>query len=210
MARSLEIDFHTGKRSGPDEVKAAGIILAAGESRRMGRPKALLEYRGETFVDRLVRALSGFCDPVIVVTGAHDREIRGGMRETARLVWNPQYALGQLTSLQAGLRAVPDDRARILLTLVDHPLVQASTVARLLESAAPFAVATYQGKRGHPIVFDGSFRPEFLALDASGSARDIRERHAAQVAYIEADDPGIVADIDDPQAYERILQDVAS
>ena len=184
----------------------AGIILAAGESRRMGTPKALLELRGATFADTLVSVLTNFCDPVVVVTGAHDAEIRAGMRSGARLVHNPNYAGGQLTSLQVGLCALPQGVDRILWTLVDHPSVRAATIARLLESDALFVVPRHNGKRGHPVVFSAALIPEFLALPPEGSAREVRERYAGSVAHVDVDDPGILDDIDDPAAYRRLLE----
>jgi len=189
-------------------VNVAGIILAAGESRRMGSPKALLEYRGATFVDALVSVLAPFCVPVVVVTGAHDREIRNGMRSQPRIVYNPGYAGGQLTSLQAGLRVLPAGIDRVLLTLVDHPAVRSSTVARLLEPDAPFVIPRHNGRRGHPIIFDASLIPEFLALSAERSARDVRDRYRAQIVHVDVDDPGVVSDIDDPEAYRQLLQAV--
>ena len=85
----------------------AAIILAAGASSRMGSPKALLEYRGETFADRLIRVLSGVCDPVIVVTGRHHKAIRAGVRGKACFVVNPDPDRGQLSSLQRALAEVP-------------------------------------------------------------------------------------------------------
>jgi molybdenum cofactor cytidylyltransferase len=93
----------------------------------------------------------------------------------------------------------------VIFTLVDHPLVEPRTVAVLAESDAAFAVATYNGKRGHPIAFDGSLIPEFLAAGPGDSARDVRERHATGVAYLETGDRGVVADIDDPAAYDRFI-----
>jgi molybdenum cofactor cytidylyltransferase len=191
-------------------VKATGIILAAGESRRMGRPKALLPFRGATFVDGLIAAFTPFCDAVIVVTGAHDREIRGGMQLPAQVVWNPDYAGGQLTSLQTGLRAAPPDTVRVLFTLVDHPSVQASTIERLLISTAPFAIPRYEGRRGHPIAFAARLIPEFLALAPQQSARDIRDRYASEIDYCDVADPGILDDIDDPDTYSRLLQETTT
>lgn len=173
----------------------------------MGRPKALLPFRGVTFVDGLIAAFAPFCDPVIVVTGAHDREIRGGMQLSARVVWNPDYAAGQLTSLQTGLGITPADTERVLFTLVDHPSVQASTIAQLLDSPAPFSIPRYDGRRGHPIAFDARLIPEFLALAPHQSAREIRDRYAQEIDYCDVADPGVVDDIDDPDAYSRLLQE---
>ena len=86
-----------------------GLILAAGESRRMGSPKALLEFRGETFLDRLIGLFSRCCSPVIVVLGAQQETVRAGLRRPAEalIVENPDFLRGQLSSMQCGLRAVP-------------------------------------------------------------------------------------------------------
>jgi CTP:molybdopterin cytidylyltransferase MocA len=90
-------------------VSAAGIILAAGESRRMGFPKALLRYRDETFLDTLIGLFAARCQPVIVVLGAHSERIREGTSRPATFVNNANYQRGQTSSMQCGLRAVPAD-----------------------------------------------------------------------------------------------------
>jgi molybdenum cofactor cytidylyltransferase len=183
-------------------VNLGGIILAGGESRRMGRPKALLAYRGSTFLEHLVELLLEFCDPVLCVTGAHDAEIRAAV--TARLVYNPEWGHGQLTSLQAGLRALPPATERVLFTLVDHPAVERATIARLRTSSAPVSIPRHAGRRGHPVLFDAALIPEFLALPADRSARDVLERHAAKIEYMDVEDPSVLADIDDAEAYRRL------
>lgn len=181
----------------------AGLILAAGESRRMGRPKALLTLGGETFVDRLTGLFSEFCGVVIVVAGAHADAIGAGARRTVSLVYNPDWAKGQITSMQAGLRAVPAAASRVLFTLVDHPNVQRETVRRVLESDAEIAIPRAGGRRGHPISFAAALIPEFLAVPETSSAREVLARHA--IEYIDVNDEGILEDIDDPAAYRRIL-----
>jgi CTP:molybdopterin cytidylyltransferase MocA len=111
------------------------LILAAGESKRMGSPKALLEFQGETFLDCLTATFSQFCDPVVVVLGCGSGEIRAGLKhpERALIARNADYHLGQLSSMQCGLRALPPDGVEgVLFTLVDHPNVQPSTLAALL------------------------------------------------------------------------------
>jgi len=175
----------------------------------MGSPKALLEYRGETFLDRLIGLLGPHCSPVIAVLGAQQESIRAGLRRSADalVVVNEDYRLGQLTSMQCGLRAVPGEIDGVLFTLVDHPAAASATIDALLTppSQAPLRIPRYDGRRGHPVWFSRQLIPEFLALPATAAARDVVQRYADQIEYIDVDDPGILADIDDPDAYRRLL-----
>ena len=187
-------------------LSVAGLILAAGESRRMGFPKALLRYREETFLDRLAGLFAARCSPVIVVLGAAADRIRAGGHSAATFVVNPDWASGQTTSMQCGLRAVPPDADGVLFTLVDHPAVAPATIDALLAGprAALLRVPRSNGRRGHPIWFSRAIIPEFLALPDTGAARDVVRRHAAQTQFLDVDDPGILADIDDPEAYRGL------
>jgi molybdenum cofactor cytidylyltransferase len=187
-------------------VSVAGIILAAGESTRMGSPKALLPLRGETFADLLIDTFSRYCDPVILVLG-HDADLlRSGIRRTgsAQLVINDEYRTGQISSLQCGLRAVPSGASGVVFTLVDHPNVRPETMQALLAAGAPIAIPRFDGRRGHPVFIARELIPEFLNLPSNGTARDVVDRHRAEVRYIDVNDPGILQDVDDPEAYRRI------
>jgi molybdenum cofactor cytidylyltransferase len=187
-------------------VNPAALILAAGESRRMGTPKPLLAYRGETFLDRLIGLFSMRCTPVIVVLGAAAEQIRAGVSRPATFVVNGDYAWGQTSSMQCGLRAVPAGCDSVLFTLADHPAVAAGTIdAVLAASAAPVCVPRYLGKRGHPIRFSRNLIGEFLALPPEGAARDVVRAHAHETAFLDLDDAGIVTDVDDPEAYRLLV-----
>lgn len=189
-------------------MSVAGIILAAGESRRMGFPKALLRYRAETFLDTLIGLFAARCQSVIVVLGAHADRIREGTLRPATFVINPDYQRGQTTSMQCGLRAVPAAAESVLFTLVDHPAVAPATLDALL--AAPptsdtlVRVPRHQGRRGHPIWFSRELIAEFLELPENGAAREIVRTHASHTEFLDVDDAGILADIDDPAAYGRL------
>lgn len=188
------------------------VILAAGESRRMGTPKALLDYRGETFLDRLIRILGKVSDPVIVVLGYHADRIRSGVRGSAQWVVNPRPECGQLSSLQTGLAALPPAADGFAFMPMDCPAVREDTVARLAAAFAQrdqdtlFVIPRRNGKRGHPVFAAPGIAAEILALPASGQARDVVHRHVDRTEYVDVDDPGILADIDDPEAYRRLLE----
>lgn len=190
--------------------KLAGIILAAGASRRMGSPKALLDYRGETFVDRLIRIFSCCCDPLIVVAGVHAELIRGRMDRRARLVINPDPDRGQLSSLQTALAEVPRDAAGFLFTPVDCPTVREETIGTLIDtfhrSGTLFAIPRYRGQRGHPVCVRASLIAEFLALPPTAETRAVVNLHADRITYIDVNDPGVLADVDDIASYRKIAQ----
>jgi CTP:molybdopterin cytidylyltransferase MocA len=183
------------------------MILAAGESRRMGSPKALLDYEGASFLDTLIGLAAPRCSPVIVVLGAAADEIRAAARRPAVFVVNPEWRGGQITSMQCGLRAVPPEASGVLFTLVDHPAVSPATIDALVGShpGKLLRVPRYGGRRGHPIWFSRELIPEFLELPAGGAARDVVRRHAAETGFVDLDDAGIVADIDDRADYAALL-----
>jgi molybdenum cofactor cytidylyltransferase len=186
-------------------VSVAGLILAAGESRRMGFPKALLQYREETFLDTLIGLFAEPCGPVIVVLGAGAGDIRSRAARSATFTVNPRWALGQTTSMQCGLRAVPPEAEGVLFTLVDHPAVSPATIHALLAGRRPLLrVPRFGNRRGHPIWFSRQLISEFLALPETGAARDVVSNHAAETEFLDLDDPGILADIDDPEAYRGL------
>lgn len=187
-------------------MSTCAIILAAGESRRMGRPKAFLPFRGGTFLSEIAAVLGQRCSTVIAVFG-HEaaRLIEVARPIGVHAVENPQYPLGMLTSLQAGLRAITSDCDTVLFTLVDHPAISVSTLDLLLRSDAPIAIPRYNGKRGHPVLIRGAICEEFLHEPPQSKVRDVVDRHAGEIDYIETSDPGISDDIDDPALYRQLL-----
>ena len=191
----------------------AGVILAAGASSRMGgSPKALLDYRGETFVGRLVRALSGVCDPVIVVLGYHADRIRPAIALPARIVINPAPERGQLSSLQTALVEVPESAEGFLFVPVDCPAAEPETVARVAytfrgrDPKIHLVVPQYRGRHGHPVCASGDIAAELLALPSTAQARDVVHAHIGDTLYLDVDDPGILTDVDDPESYRRLAE----
>jgi molybdenum cofactor cytidylyltransferase len=187
-------------------VSAAGLILAAGESRRMGSHKALLPFQGATFLEILIALFATRCSTVIVVLGAGAETIRGAIHREAVFVYNQNYLSGQTSSLQAGLRAVPADADGVLFTLVDHPSVSAETIDALLAPPLPLIrIPRFDGERGHPVWFRRDLISEFLALPAAGAANQVVRAHRGQTEFLDVADPGVVADIDEPAAYQELL-----
>ena len=189
----------------------AAIILAAGESRRMGRPKAFLPFRSGTFLSNIAGTLSQRCSPVMAIFGFDAaRCIQSARPLGIHAVENPDYPLGMLTSLQAGLRVVPSESDAVLFTLVDHPAIALSTVDALLQYRATIAIPRFENRRGHPVLIRRAIFQEFLSEPPASKVRDVIDRHASEIAYIEVGDPGISDDIDDPALYEKLLAREAS
>ncbi len=178
----------------------AGLVLAAGEGRRFGGPKAPAVVDGERMVDRAVRILrEGGCDPVLVVLGAWIGDVDG-----ANIVVNDHWPEGMGASLRVGLTELraTSDAESVVITLVDLPGLTGDAVARLIatDASAPIAQATFSGERGHPVrihrdLWDGAIN---VAQGDEGARRLIRSRD--DVALVEMADIADGTDLDDPLA----------
>jgi len=195
----------------------SGIVLAAGASSRMGQPKAALPIggTGETVVSRVVKTLlDGGVPRIVVVAGAHIDAVRRAMpsRESrARLVEHPGWQQGQLSSLIAGLIAIDDPQLdAALVTLVDVPLVSASTVATLIaewrRTRAPIVRPVSGARHGHPVIFDRAVFEDLRAADLAVGAKAVFAAHADRVLNVEVKDSGAFEDIDTPEDYERVIR----
>jgi molybdenum cofactor cytidylyltransferase len=195
----------------PSPPTIAGIILSGGASRRMGTPKALLQFQNETFLDGLIRVLSAACDPIIVVVGQHADQIRSGIERGREVLFaeNPDPERGMLSSLQCGLALVPGGAEAAMFLPVDHPHIEISTIEELADrfrsDRAPVIVPTYAGEHGHPVCIARELIAELLALPPDAKASDVIHRHVANTLYIEVSDPAVVTDVDDPAAYAELL-----
>ncbi|MFB3776253.1 MAG: NTP transferase domain-containing protein [Bryobacteraceae bacterium] len=193
-------------------MKLTGIILAAGESRRMGTPKALLDLGGETFLDRLIDALGSSCSPVIVVLGGDAQRIRAGLRnaDRATFVLNPKHARGQLSSLQCGLAAVPANADGVMFIPVDKPAVLEPTIAAIARRFVErkpgelLVIPRAGGRHGHPVAVSRELVKQLLALPYQAQARDVIHAHVQETVYLDVDDPGVLDDVNDPEAYAQL------
>ncbi|MCH7231964.1 nucleotidyltransferase family protein [Glycomyces sp. L485] len=179
----------------------AGLVLAAGAGRRFGQPKALVRYAGRSLLDRAVATLrDGGCRQVLAVLGAQAEQAMGDATEPFTPVLNRRWGRGLSTSLQAGLAAVPDRYDGVVVTLVDLPRIEAEAVRRLIAAAAggaSLAVATYEGRRAHPMLFARSHF-DGIATESSGD-RGARDYLAANACLVhEVPCPGDPSDVDTP------------
>jgi molybdenum cofactor cytidylyltransferase len=189
----------------------AAILLAAGESRRMGVPKPLLDWAGETLIEYQVHQLrAAGVDHVIAVLGHSAGQVRP-LAECAgaTVVINDRYAEGRASSLRAGAAAIPPGATEIAVLNVDQPR-PASVTARLLAehlaTGALITLPTFDGKRGHPAFLRGSLLPELLAAaDADEGLRAVIHRHAADLREVAFDTPIVLLDINTREDYERAL-----
>jgi molybdenum cofactor cytidylyltransferase len=195
-----------------DQRPLAAAILSAGESRRMGTPKALIPYRGTTFAGHLLEVTQ---HPRIGVTrvilGAGAEEIRERLQlSAASVALNPDWSKGQLSSIQAAIRSLPKNgTAGLMLCPVDHPMISAELVARLIgifdSSGKPIVLPTYRGRRGHPVIFRASLYDELLAASPDVGARQVVWAHQADVVEVPTEEEGVILNLNDPDTLKRAL-----
>lgn len=191
------------------------MVLSAGESTRMGSPKALLHDADERpFIARVVRTLlrAGLTD-VLVVTGSQHGSIEAalgadGLSDYVRLVRNPDPVRGQLSSIWAGLDARAPDTEGLLMTLVDVPMVEASTVSAVVDawrnSRAPIVRPIVDGRRGHPVIFDRQVFDELRNAPLDAGARTVVRAHWPDSLDVPVNDRGCLIDVDTPSDYEQL------
>ncbi len=189
----------------------AAVILSGGESRRMGSPKALLPYQGRPFLEHLLEVSA---HPKIgvrrIVLGAHAGPILKALKIHAEeVVINEEWEKGQLSSIHAALRSLPPGTEGMLLCLVDHPLVSAALVNDLIErfyaTQKLIVLPTYNGKRGHPIVFSSRLYEELLAAPMDIGARAVVWAHGNEIEEVPTNEEGTVLNLNDPEALKKVI-----
>ena len=190
----------------------SAILTAAGESRRMGRPKPLLPWRGTTLVEHQISALfDGGVSEVVVVVGHEADAVATQVSCTgARCVLNPDYLQGKTTSIKAGLRAISADADAILLLAVDQPRTASivSTVVRAHVSGDCLITSPrYEGHGGHPLIFAASLRDELSRItEEKQGIREVFQAHRDSVQEYALNDPMIRLDLNTPEAYEDAVR----
>jgi molybdenum cofactor cytidylyltransferase len=197
-----------------------GVILAAGESSRMGRDKALLPWPpcaagSGTFLSAMIELLQAPSDLVIVVAGKNAESLRPIVYAAAGyLIVNRHPERGQFSSLQVGLQEVLNrGRDAAIVALVDRPPAQPRTVGHLCEvfkdvyETGKWAVVPeHGGRHGHPIIIGREMIEAFLRAPANSTARDIEHSLQPHILYVPVDDRNVVANVDTPEDYERLVQ----
>ncbi len=192
----------------------AGLILAAGESSRMGRDKALLPWHGRTFLSAHIEALRRHTDFVLVVAGKNHTELKPVVDAAgAFMVVNRHPERGQFSSLQVGVQEVLNrGRDAALIALVDRPPASQDTIACLrlnFEQADPgvwAVVPEYAGKHGHPIVAGREMITAFLTAPVTSNAREVEHANHQHISYVTIDDSFVTENIDTPEDYQRIAE----
>lgn len=186
------------------------IILAAGQSRRMGQPKMLLPWGETTVIEHVITTFrNAGIEDILVVTGGAREQVEEAIRKySVRAIHNNNYASGEmLFSLQHGLAALPDQVEATLIGLGDQPQVQEGTVRQICqayqEHKYQLVVPSFQMRRGHPWLVIRQLWNEILSMQPPQSPRDFLNNHAREIYYVNVDTPSILADLDTPEDYRR-------
>jgi len=200
----------------------AGLILAAGDSSRMGRDKALLPWppqetgrasSSDTFLSAAIHSLSLATEFVLVVVGKNEAALTPIIyADGASLVVNPDPGRGQFSSLQIGLHEVLNHgRDAVMVTLVDRPPVRTATIQSLRDAFEAAdqniwaVVPEFSGKHGHPYLVGREMMEAFLRVPAASIARDIEHEHQQHIKYLNVDDPLVALNINTPEDYAGLL-----
>jgi molybdenum cofactor cytidylyltransferase len=188
------------------------VILAAGESRRMGTQKLLLPFGEATVIEAVVRtALASRVDHALAVLGSDRDAVRLKLAPYGvEFAINEDFAKGMLSSVQAGFKALPADAKAAVVMLGDQPFLPAKVVDAIVEaygeSRKGIIVPAFRGRRGHPVLIDLKYRDEVLALDPAEGLRRLMHSHPEAIFEAEVEDANILRDLDVPEDYANELK----
>jgi molybdenum cofactor cytidylyltransferase len=192
-------------------IKITGLVLAAGESRRMGVTKQLLPFGHNTILGQVIRnALESNLDEIVVVLGYQAQEIGQNISDApVKVVVNPEFREGLSSSIKKGLSNITETSA-VMILLGDQPLVGKEIINRLLAELGRgdrgIIVPVYDNIRGHPVIFTPLYRDELLALQGDVGGKEIVRDHAEDVTEVNIDSEAVICDIDDRDDYQTQLE----
>jgi molybdenum cofactor cytidylyltransferase len=187
------------------------IILAAGESRRMGRPKLILPFGEKTMIENVVdNAIQSKADEVLVVLGSDAEKIAEKIRDyPVKTTVNPEFRQGMLSSIQWGFESLPEDTRAALVMLGDQPLIPGSVIDKIVDAyrqtGKGIVLPVYNKRRGHPILIDMKYRDEVKRISPDTGLRALVHNHAEDILEVEVDAPGVLRDIDTVEDYNQVL-----
>jgi molybdenum cofactor cytidylyltransferase len=188
----------------------AAVVLSAGKSERMGgSPKALLQFKGRTFLEHVVDSISkAGIEHTVVVVGHHRAEIEAAF-SAAPLVFNPNYEQGMSTSVQAGIRALPAGVEAAGIFLVDQPLIHPDTILAVTSQVRPGGIVlpVCEGRRGHPVFFAADLFGEILKLGPDQGLNTVVRRDPTRIVEVSVKNSGILHDIDTPEELANLLRE---
>lgn len=205
-----------------------GILLAAGLSVRMGQPKQLLPFGESTIIETVVdNMLNAKFSKIIVIVGHCAEQIRDTLKDRkVKIVYNPDYKDGMLTSVQRGVRsldlknrqrlsadAILKDRCAFSLMLVDQPFITSEQINKVIDAYSGtdkgIVLPSYNNRRGHPVIFHNRYADDILALDAdSGGVRSLFNVYSDDMHYVSVDTDVVLRDIDSPEDYRDAISEV--
>jgi molybdenum cofactor cytidylyltransferase len=187
------------------------MILAAGESKRMGRVKQLLPFRGSTLLGQTMETLlqSQAAEIVVVLGYQAEKIIPQIAREPVKIVVNPDFEQGMSSSIKYGLGHISEAADGVMIVLGDQPLIEKETIDLLIEkhrqSDCGIILPVYKGMRGHPVIFKMRYKDELLRLTGDIGGKEIVERHPSDVLEVEVDSEGVVISIDVVSDYQSLI-----
>jgi len=191
----------------------SAILLAAGQSRRMGAFKPLLPFGNKTVIECCIDYLQrGGVETIVVVLGHRANEVREALRNLPVIfATNPDPTSEMGASIAAGVRELPSSAQAALIALSDHPAVPANVVSTLLqtwENGARLVIPTWQNRGGHPVLVDLTFKQELLHLSSTGGLKALFEAHSEEVKRVPVDSPFIARDMDTWDDYLALHNEV--
>lgn len=188
------------------------MILAAGESKRMGKPKLLLHFRGKTIIETILgQVIQSRVEKILVVLGSNREKIERKIKNLPlKIAVNPDFREGMLSSVQLGFQALPKNARAVLVILGDQPAISSAIIDEVIDAykrtGNGIVLPVYKKERGHPVIIDMKYRGEVGKLSPDVGLRGVVYSHPEDILEVEVDTPSILKDIDDMEDYKEELK----